>query len=113
MELDEMLKKLMETIKVSVESNEIIGRPILCQDGSVVMPVSKMSYGFATGGGEYGDEKSSGKLPYAGVSGGGVTVTPLGFLVCGREKRFVSLDGDERDNKWTELLKAIINTVRK
>ena len=47
----------------------------------------------------------------AGISGGGASVTPIGFLVCGAQKKFVRVDGEE--NKWLELLKSVANVVKK
>ncbi len=112
MQLEEMLKRTVECIRSAVESDEIIGKPIVTGDGSVVLPVSKLSYGFVSGGGEYGDA-SEGRLPYAGASGGGVTVTPLGFLICGREKKFVSLDSGQTDGKWSDLVRTVLKTFKK
>ncbi len=112
MQIEEMLKRTVECIRAAVESDEIIGKPIVTSDGNVVLPVSKLSYGFVAGGGEYGDT-SEGRLPYAGASGGGVTVTPLGFFVCGREKKFVSLDGNDSDDKWSDLVRTLLKTFKK
>lgn len=112
MQLEEMLRRTVECIRAAVESDEIIGKPIVTGDGSIVLPVSKLSYGFVAGGGEYGDA-SEGRLPYAGASGGGVTVTPLGFFVCGREKRFITLDGNASESKWIELARTILKTFKK
>ena len=112
MQLDEMLKRTIECIRGAVESDEIVGRPILAADGSVILPVSKLSYGFVSGGGEYGEAEQN-RLPYAGASGGGVTVTPLGFLICGREKRFISLDQSTSDGNWSDLLRAALATLKK
>lgn len=112
MQLDEMLKRAIECVRSAVGSDEIIGKPILSADGSVILPVSKLSYGFVSGGGEYGQQED-GKLPYAGATGGGVTVTPMGFFVCGREKRFVALGESTPESKWSELLKAITNALKK
>lgn len=112
MQLDEMLQRTVECIKSAVQSDEIVGKPIVSADGSVILPVSKLSYGFVCGGGEYGEIEQN-RLPYAGASGGGVTVTPLGFLICGREKKFVSLDGSASESKWSELLRTAINSFKK
>ncbi len=110
MDLDELLRKTIDCIRGAVEEDKIIGKPISTMDGNVILPVSKLSYGFVTGGGEYGTPRAS--YPYAGVTGGGVTVSPLGFLICGREKRFVAVDGDS-PSKWTDLLRAAIHTFKK
>lgn len=115
--LDELLKKTLETLKATIDTETVIGKPIQTNDGSVIIPVSKVSYGFVVGGGEYSDtppKRDINAFPYAGVSGGGITVTPIGFVVCGREKRFMSAEkGSDANNKWWELAKATFNAIKK
>jgi len=111
--LDELLKKTVESVRLAVESDDIIGKPIMAADGSVVLPVNKLSYGFVVGGGEYGSVKDKAEAyPYSAACGGGVTVTPVGFLICGREKKFVSVDKSEQSNKWIDLLKGVADTFK-
>ena len=110
--LDEMLRKTVESIKHTVESDNVLGKPVITTDGSVVMPVNKLSYGFAVGGGEYGSADKNTEYPYSAVCGGGVTLTPIGFLVCGREKRFISVDKSDNGSKWVELLKSVCETLK-
>lgn len=68
----------MKNLKTLIDSNSVIGTPITSADGTVILPVSKVSFGFASGG---GDVPSSQKELFGGGSGGGVTITPIGFLV--------------------------------
>lgn len=112
--LDEVLKKTVDSIRYTAENDEVIGKPFVTSDGTVIMPVNKLSYGFVVGGGEYGSPKhSSSDYPYSAISGGGVTLTPVGFLICGREKRFVSVDKSETPNRWAELIGSVIDSVKK
>ncbi len=113
--LDEMLKNAVENIKHVIDADSIIGKPIVNGDGNLILPVSKLSCGFVVGGGDYPSVVSKRKIDspdkVAGVSSGGVTITPVGFLVCGKEKRFVAIDKDEHDGKWSDLLKCVINII--
>ena len=62
----------------------MVGDPVQTQDGSTIIPISKVSFGFVAGGGEYacsGMQTGEG-LPFAGGAGAGVSVQPMGFLVC-------------------------------
>lgn len=80
--LNEMLTNTIERIRETVDANTVVGTPI--QAGEVTLiPVSKISFGFGTGGSEIGkkDAKSSDKYPFGGGGGAGVKVTPLCFLV--------------------------------
>lgn len=106
MDLNEMIKQTIENIKRTAAFDEIVGKPVFASDGVIVLPVSKLSYGFVVGGGEYGKGTPH---PYAGVSGGGVTNEPLGFLILGRERRFVGVNSPSRID---DFLKDILHFVR-
>ncbi len=111
--LDDILKRTVDSVRHAVESDDVIGKPVLAADGSVILPVNKLSYGFAVGGGEYGNADGvTSEYPYSAVCGGGVTLTPVGFLICGREKRFVSVDKAESGSKWIDLLKSVTATLK-
>ena len=75
----------MESIREMVDVNTVVGDPVQTQDGSTIIPISKVSFGFVAGGGEYRcgpmREQAEG-MPFAGGAGAGVSVHPMGFLVC-------------------------------
>lgn len=85
--LQNLMKTAMENIKGMVDVNTIIGDPVETNDGSVIIPISRVSFGFAAGGSEFesvDDEQkngTNGNLPFGGGSGGGVTVSPVACLV--------------------------------
>lgn len=82
----------MESLKQMIDVNTIIGDPVETPDGSVILTVSKVGFGFAAGGSEFqaqgqssggSSEENSGsnQFPFGGGSGGGVSITPIAFLV--------------------------------
>lgn len=85
--IENIMGSTMENIRDMVDVNTVIGEPITTQDGSTVIPVSRVSFGFVSGGGEYrcsGGPKvmpADDRLPFAGGAGAGVTIQPMGFLV--------------------------------
>ena len=81
--IENIMSTTMENIRDMVDVNTVIGEPITTQDGSTVIPISKVSFGFVAGGGEYrcGDADPCQRLPFAGGAGAGVTIQPMGFLV--------------------------------
>ncbi len=88
------LKEIMETsmnrLKDLVDVNTIIGEKIETADGKTIIPISKVSFGFGSGGTEFVSKSKSqeSKLemqPFGGGGGGGVTITPIGFLVCDKD----------------------------
>ena len=72
----------MNSIKDMIDVNTIIGDPIQASNNIVVIPVSKVSFGFAAGGSEFNIENESNeKLPFGGGAGAGVSLSPVAFLV--------------------------------
>jgi sporulation protein YtfJ len=76
-----LMTTAMESLKHMIDVNTIIGDPIESPDGSVILTVSKVGFGFAAGGSEFGKSKEGGKHPFGGGSGGGVSITPIAFLI--------------------------------
>ncbi len=80
----------MDKIRDMVDSNTIIGAPISVADGTTIIPVSKVTFGFASGGSDVGAKAS--KEMFGGGSGAGVSITPIAFLVIsGSNVRTVQL----------------------
>ena len=83
-DLEDILKRTIERLRSVSDSDAVVGKAIVTEDGTAVIPVSKVSYGFVAGGGEYGEVKLFKKdsaLPFAGGSGAVVSIKPAGFLV--------------------------------
>lgn len=80
--LENMMDNTMEKIRQMVDVNTIIGEPVICPDGTVIIPVSKVSYGFASGGSDLPSKNAGTKENnFAGGSGAGVSIQPVAFLV--------------------------------
>lgn len=69
----------MEKIKEMVNSDQIIGQPIQLPDGVTIIPVCKVSYGFASGGSDLPTKQQ--KETFGGGGGAGITMEPVAFLV--------------------------------
>ena len=71
---------VMQKVREMVDVNTIIGDPITSPDGSTIIPVSKVTFGFASGGSDFPSKNPESQL--FGVGGGaGVTISPVAFLV--------------------------------
>lgn len=87
-----LMKTAMENIKQMVDVNTIVGDPVETADG-VILPISKVGFGFAAGGSEFSMDSQAEnnsnqtnatvELPFGGGSGGGISITPIAFLVVG------------------------------
>ncbi|MGD9678071.1 MAG: GerW family sporulation protein [Vulcanibacillus sp.] len=86
-----LMKTAMENIKEMVDVNTIVGEPVETHDGMVIIPISKVGFGFASGGSDFNvqteENDKNGEVmfekPFGGGSGGGVSITPVAFLVVG------------------------------
>ncbi|KOP83733.1 GerW family sporulation protein [Cytobacillus solani] len=96
-----LMTTAMENLKEMIDVNTIIGDPVETPDGSVILTVSKVGFGFAAGGSEFkldsqsssGGQGQSGGHPFGGGSGGGVSITPIAFLIVNsKEVKMVHLD---------------------
>jgi len=86
--IEGLMQTAMESLKTMVDVNTILGDPVETPDGAVILPVSRVSVGFAAGGSEFSgkDGKQSEKEhPFGGGSGAGIALNPVAFLVVGRE----------------------------
>lgn len=99
----DLVKEAMSQIHQMADANTMMGEPVKV-DGTTVIPVSKVSYGFA-GGGSYIPNKSE-KECFGGGTGGGITMQPLGFLVFSKgDVRFIQVNAE------TSKTSALINMV--
>lgn len=91
---DTMFKTSFENIKSMLDSNTVVGNPIELANGSTVIPISKLSVGFATGGVDTGAQPQKSNK-FGGGGGSGMSVTPVGFLVITKDGKtdFVSVEG--------------------
>lgn len=77
----EIIKSALQNVKSMVDANTVTGTPITTDSGTVIIPVSKVYVGIATGGVDYFGKRSNQKQNFGGGGGTGVTVSPVGFLV--------------------------------
>lgn len=135
-----LMQTAMENIKDMVDVNTIVGEPVQTPDGSVIIPISRVGFGFAAGGSEFtaddqagrssghtnaggnngqkeaGAHNASVQLPFGGGSGGGVSITPIAFLVVGSDGvKVVPLDNQthilekliEAAPQWVDKVKGV------
>lgn len=104
-----LMTTAMESLKGMIDANTIVGDPVESPDGSIIIPVSKLGFGFAAGGSEFNGSDSGGEdasMPFGGGSGGGVSITPIAFLVLGKEGiKMVHLD------QQTHLYEKLLNNA--
>ena len=78
--IESIMSTTMENLKDMIDVNVVVGDAVETGAGATIIPISRVSFGFVAGGGEYGAPQPP-KLPFAGGAGTGVSVNPMGFLV--------------------------------
>lgn len=100
-----------------IDVNTIIGEAVTTVDGTLIIPVSKVTFGFAAGGSEFNTNKlnkysESAKLPFGGGSGGGVSISPMAFLVVkDGYTNLLTLNNTTPIDKLIELIPDLMNKV--
>ena len=90
---DSMFKTSFENIKGMLDSNTVVGNPISLSNGTTIIPISKLSVGFATGGLDTGAQPKKANK-FGGGGGSGMSISPVGFLVIDKNGKteFVSVE---------------------
>ena len=96
--IEGLMRTAMNSIKDMIDVNTIIGEPIETSNNIVIIPISKVCFGFAAGGSEFKgetineyskkdkDEKVQYRLPFGGGSGAAVSINPIAFIIVENEK---------------------------
>lgn len=97
-----------------VGADTVVGHPVNTADGASIIPVSRVSMGFITGGGEYGINEDTATFPFASGSGVGVSVMPVGFLISdGKSVKFVGVEDKSAYEKIIDTVPEIIKSFVK
>lgn len=119
--IESLMKTAMENIKEMVDVNKIVGDTVETPDGSVIIPISRVTFGFAAGGTEFDQQEEKNKnsnghsseLPFGGGSGGGVSVQPVAFLVVGQgQVRLLPVDRNAVLDRLIDLAPQVISQVQ-
>lgn len=123
--IENIMQSTMTSIKDMVDVNTIVGDSVVMADGTVIIPVSRIGFGFVSGGGEYLGEQGAkapkaleygqdaGRPPFAGGSGAGVSVSPVAFLVAGNGKvQLLPVSTHSPFERIIDIVPGIIDDIR-
>ncbi len=116
--IEGLMGSALQGLREMIDVNAIVGAPINTPDGSVIMPISKVALGFGVGGSEFPKNKkllSDGENPsnmFGGGTGGGLSLTPVGFLIVGNGKiRMVPVS--EQNSIYDRIIDAVPTAIDK
>lgn len=107
----------MTSLESMIDVNTIVGDMVTTPDGTVIIPVSKVCFGFAAGGSEFNTNKlnkfsENTKLPFGGGSGAGVNIMPMAFLVVKDSTiRLLNVCGNTTVDKIIDLIPEVMTKI--
>lgn len=116
--IENLMRSTMENLKEMIDVNTVIGDSIQTNDGTCIVPISKVTFGFASGGTEFGDPckidlDKDAKHPFGGGSGAGVTVKPVAFLVVRNDSvRLINVEHANTADKVIDSIPQLIDTFK-
>ena len=109
--LEGLMSTSMEKIRELVDVNTIVGNPVTSPDGTVIIPISKVSFGFVSGGSDI--PSSVPKEVFAGGSGAGITIKPQAFIVVKRDGSVEMLELGAKSSPVDGIIEGIPDLVTK
>jgi len=109
-----LIDSSLENIRRMVDVNCVIGEPVTLPDETILIPISKVAVGFVSGGGEYSDlnsKRNNDEFPMAGGTGGGYSVSPIGFFVL-KDSKFKMVHAD-KSSAYLTLVKNATEVLKK
>ncbi len=106
-----ILATAIEKIRDLVDVSTIVGEPVYSANGITVIPVSKVTYGFASGGSDF-PSKANADI-FGGGGGAGITITPVAFVVINKDNVTVKSvpTADGTAEKLVSLIPEMVDTV--
>ncbi len=112
-EIVSLMNSAMKSLRELIDVNTIVGDIIENDDGLTVIPISKVSCGFVAGGGDL-CSKVKENTPFAGGSGAGINVQPVGFVVLAKDQvRFIPVSGATAFDKAIDALPILVEQIEK
>ncbi len=109
--LEGLMSTSMEKIRELVDVNTIVGEPVTSPDGTVIIPISKVSFGFVSGGSDIPSNITNDV--FAGGSGAGITIKPQAFIVIKRDGNVQMLELGAKDSPVDSLIEGVPGIISK
>lgn len=108
--IEALVNTAMAKVKELADGEAIVGKPIVTADGTTVIPVSKVSVGFASGG---SDLPTKNKETFGGGSGGGITITPVAFIAIykGEVKLLQLTANSPQGNAIIDMVPTVLDKI--
>ncbi|MBE5758604.1 MAG: sporulation protein YtfJ [Clostridiales bacterium] len=113
--IENILQTTMSELRHMIDVNTIVGEAILTPSGTTIIPISKVSFGFVSGGGEFEKKNNTSEnaLPMAGGSASGITINPVAFLVSEKSNlRLMCANSRTTVDKLIDMAPQLLSEIR-
>ncbi|MCH5163021.1 MAG: sporulation protein YtfJ [Clostridiales bacterium] len=109
--IERIMDSAFGKVRTLTDADIIVGDPIITPDGMNIIPISKVSVGIVSGGGEYSDKQRD-EYPFAGASGAGMSISPVCFLVSdGKSVKILTTDSKGPFDKVMETVPNVVGSL--
>ena len=110
--LNDFISTSISKVEDLVKSNTIIGDPIITPNNTIIIPISKVSLGYVAGGGQINSTEKKMPYPTCGGSGGGASITPIGFIVENNNSiKFIDVENKSAYQTVLNLVNSLISKM--
>lgn len=114
--VENLMRSTMENLRDMIDANTVIGESIETKDGTMIIPVSKLSFGFVSAGSEFNSNANNSdecSLPFGGGSGSGVSLKPIAFLVIKDDMvRMMTVEHETTYDKLADNIPQVLDMVK-
>ncbi len=111
--IKDLISQAIKEIKGMIDSDVVVGKEIRTADDRVIVPISRVSVGFVAGGGEYKATTIEDKSPYAGGSGAGFSIIPMGLVVINKDDvKMIKVTQAEPLMKLIDVLPDVVKNIK-
>lgn len=114
-QINQLIVSTLEKFKNIVSVDSVVGSPMTLPDGTTLIPFSKVSAGFVSGGGEYDakNTKDENHYPFSGGGGSGYCISPIGVIsVKLGQVKMIKFDGKNAFDKLFEIVPSLISSLK-
>ena len=111
--IKDLIADAIKEIKGMIDSDVVVGKEIRTANDMIVVPISRVSVGFVAGGGEYKATTIDDKSPYAGGSGAGFSIIPMGLVVINKDEvKMIKITQAEPLMKLIDILPEVVKNLK-
>ena len=120
-QVNEMMSNSLQNLNLLIDSSKVVGTPLTIEGGKLLIPISKITYGFGVGGSEFTSKDGkivnnnlidSTNYPFGGGTVGGVNISPIGFILI-NENNCQILKVEQGDTLFDKLFDLFITIMKK